>query len=354
MTNDGMLVQWLQLYEMSPDLIASIIMSVNKYFSDYKVFVNGSDLIILASNSSIKSSASDLALKTPKIASLLREISIEHEYDFQSNYIGGKKSLFYLTEMFNIPLNSDYNPILDLSAVKARFAFTEADEYSTMSNFIIPVRKIIENDTIDVVHQMFGREMHFEQPNASNVCANYDAWQTWFYITSLGTTQEAFADSVVSKRVAFKAAHIRMISHDNSEAAHQAWPKYVLELLEITMPYLPPTRMKDIWAFIDKEGVDIVLKQYRMDVLTTLRCITYGDFETAYTISLKQLTQTRIPNEEYIRIFSAAFLISSIKLNKFENIEKVWNRIGGIRMDFNLMMLYDYAYHQSSTRSEIH
>jgi spermidine synthase len=347
LSGDGMLVQWLHLYEMSPDLIASVIMSINKNFSDYKVFGSGSDLIILASNSPIRNIPGDEVLKIPKMAALLHEISIEYPYDFNCNYIGGKQSLSELANMFEIPLNSDYNPILDLKAVKARFTYSSAGQYVEMGKFVIPMRKLLENDTIDIPHITFGRKIDQKNPNAENILSDYEAWQAWLYITTRGTNKEKFADSVVSKKVVFKTTQISMIAHDRSMAAQQIWPKYVLDLLKMTMPYLPPARMKDVWNFVEGEAQNIVMRPDNKDLFTVLKCITYGDFETARNVSMNILGRNQIVNADYNKIFAAAFLLSSIKLQRYDNIQELWNGIGQLRYDFNLMMLYGYAYRQS-------
>jgi spermidine synthase len=348
LTADGMLVQWFHLYEMSPDLIASIIMSMNKNFLDFKAFISGTDIIILASQSPIPAIPNAYVLKNSGIAYLLQPFCIEHDYDFQCNYIGGKKSLYYLAEIFDVPLNSDYNPILDLRAVKARILSSDAEAYSSMRRFIIPVRKILENDTATGIHDVLGRKIPIDNPNNPNavsINADYEAWQAWYYISTMGTPREAFVDSTVSRVAAITVANLRMASRDNSASIRQLWPKYVIDLLKMTMPYLPKDKMMDIWGYIDLTGKNVVVKQKSADLLTVLKKITLGDFEAACPLSHKLLESGRYNDDEFNRMLSAAFLLSSIKLNKPEGVADLWKKIGAMKYDFNLLMLYDYAIH---------
>ncbi len=342
LNRDGMLVQWFHLYEMSPELIASIIMSIDKYFADFKAFVCGSDMIILASNSVIQNAPGDRALEMPKIAALLRSICIEHDYDFKSNYIGGKKSLAYLTAMFDIPLNSDYNPVLDLNALKARILYSNADEYSKMIRFIIPVRKIIEHDTDACLHEAFGRKIPIGNPNSIHINADYDAWQAWFCISNMGTSREIFADSSISRIIALTVSQVRMAARDKSAAARQIWPKYAIDLLKITMPYLPAAQMNDIWKFIEEEGREVKIKPKSRDMLALLKNITLEDFETVHALSISLLGKGRIKDDEYNKMCLAAYLISSFKLQKFDDLLDIWENMGAMRYDFNLMMLYNF------------
>jgi spermidine synthase len=342
LSKQGMLVQWFHLYEMSPELIASIVMSIDKCFIDFKAFVCGSDIVILASNSAIQNSPDDRALAVPAIAALLREISIEHDYDFKSNYIGGKKSLAFLTAMFDIPLNSDYNPVLDLNALKARILYSNADEYSRMNRFIIPVRKIIENDTMGSLHESIGRKIPIENPNSGHIGADYDAWQAWFCISNMGASREIYADSIISRIIALTVAQVRMTARDQSAAAKQIWPKYAVDLLKITMPYLPAAQMNDIWKYIDEEGKNLKIKQKSRDMLMVLKSITNNDFETVRALSIGLLGKGRIKDDEYNKMCVAAFIISCVKLNKFDGILDIWNNMGTMKFDFNLMMIYNY------------
>ncbi len=343
LTPEGMLVQWLHLYEMNPDLIASILMSVDKNFLDYKVFESGSDVIILASNNPISNTPGNEVFKNPRLADLLRKINFEYDYDFKSNYIGGKNTLHHLANMFDIPLNSDYNPVLDLRAVKARFTHSNAEGYGTMGRFIIPVRRILEDDTMTVPHVMYGRSVNMKGPSGVNINADYQAWQAWYYITSRGSAREAFADSVVLRQVAFAVAQVRMAARDNATAVHQIWPKNVLDLLRMTMPYLPPTQIKDVWSYIDEEGKNINVRQESKDVLKVLKCISFGEYDTAQQLSLKCMKENRTLTEEYVKILAVAHMLSSIKLNKTENVEEVWNNMGKLQYDFNIMTLFNHA-----------
>jgi hypothetical protein len=345
LTPDGIFVQWMHLYEIKPELIASILNSLGRSFAEYKVFENNSDLIILASNKQFALTSADRIFSVSKIKKILHELNIESPDDLQSKYIGSKMSLGFLAGMFDVPINSDYNPILDLRAEKARFTYSNADEFSTMSRFIIPVRKFLENDTTNFSEDMSGRKIVSNTFNTG-----HDAWQMWYYIVNSGSDNEKLADSIVSKKIAFKTAQVRMIARDRSTAAHQIWPKYVLDLLSTSMPYLSRQKMADIWNYIDEEGKEIVLREESRDLLSVLKAIGINDFETAYMLSLKYINPKLRLSNDYIRIFATAHLMSSIKLRKFGSVQDLWNSIGELKYDFNLMMLYNYAYHHSRNK----
>jgi len=342
----GMLVQWFHLYEMSPDLIASIIMTIDKKFTDYKAFVSGTDMILLASNSPIKNVPVYPSTGNPHLASYLQQIKLEHWYDFRSNYVGGREALFDIVSMIDIPVNSDYNPVLDLRAVKARITNATSREFSSMNSFIIPVRKLVEGDTLGEIHEMSGRVFDRNNTNTVLMSSDYDAWQAWWYVKSIGTAKEGMVDSAIARNVALKVGMVRMAAAPGSSiAARQMVPKYIVDLLKITMPYLPPEQMADIWNFIDATCGEHQFPQKVTDIQTVLRHASANTFTDSTRMLCRGLLgEGPIDNNEYNRMAVIAFIIASARCNTFEGVQDVWNRIGSMRFDFNCMMAYNYAY----------
>ena len=345
LSEHGLLVQWFHLYEMSPDLIASIIMTIDRKFSDYRAFVSGTDMIVLASNAPIRQNPLDPAVFHPKLASSLKQIRYERPYDFSTACIGGRRALSALAGVIDIPINSDYNPVLDLRAVKARITEAQAQEYAFMNSYIIPVRRIIEGDTLAVRHDASGRHFDSQDNNIFMLNADYQAWQAWRYVTSLGTTREADVDKSISRNVALKVAMLRMAANDSSVAAHQMLPKYIIDLLKITMPYLPSAQMRDIWAFIDTIDLRRPLPPKVRDVQTVLRNVSLGeDDSVTRDLCLQLLGKGEVHENEYNRMAAIAYLVASVRLGTFEGVQEVWNRLGGMRYNFNSMMAYNCAY----------
>jgi hypothetical protein len=134
-----------------------------------------------------------------------------------------------------------------------------------------------------------------------------------------------------------------MAARDPSIAARQLWPKYAIDLLKITMPYLPKAQMKDIWAYIDEEGGKIAIREKSRDMLAVLRGITFENWESARSLSGRMLGKGRIVDEEHNRMLAAAYLVASVNLNSLDGIPDLWNNMGSMRYDFNLMTLYNYS-----------
>ncbi|MFV2056677.1 MAG: spermidine synthase, partial [Thiohalomonadales bacterium] len=127
LNDTGVFAQWLQLYEIDMDLLASVMKGIGNQFNDYRIYAaNNNDLVIIASHSGRLSDITDYVFTRTALNQQLRRIRINQLQDLQLHYIGDKKVLAPLFADFPLAMNSDYFPVLDLNAVKARFLQRDA------------------------------------------------------------------------------------------------------------------------------------------------------------------------------------------------------------------------------------
>ncbi len=130
LNDEGVFVQWMQLYEISPPLVASVFKALSREFSDYAAYTaNNVDLIIVAKNGGALPPLSAAVFQQPRLAAELARIQIKSIADLELHRVGGKRALQPYFDSFPISANSDFFPVLDLNAAKARFmgaSMTEA------------------------------------------------------------------------------------------------------------------------------------------------------------------------------------------------------------------------------------
>ena len=128
LNENGVLVQWFQMYEIDASLIASVLRALGENFPGYAVYAStGSDLLIVAGET--RALARPLADVTamPGVARELRRVQVNSIRDIEARRIGGDRSLAPLFLSYGVPANSDYTPYLDLHAAKYRFLHQSAD-----------------------------------------------------------------------------------------------------------------------------------------------------------------------------------------------------------------------------------
>jgi spermidine synthase len=132
---NGVLVQWMQMYEMNDDLFLSVLAAIDAEFDAYRAYrVGDMDVAIIAGNSAVlpqpdwtvlnNSGVDRVMLGAPKLeAELMTALSMFDQTTFRAVLDGG------------VQPNSDYHPLLDVGAEKARLEGTHADGlYSFSSN----------------------------------------------------------------------------------------------------------------------------------------------------------------------------------------------------------------------------
>ncbi len=121
LTEDGVLVQWMQLYELDDDLFMTVLAALDTAFETYRVYLVGdSDAAIVASTTGTLPEPDWSVATSPSMRSFtmgLPEIRPEH---MESMFLFDERVLRPLLDQ-GLPVNSDFHPILDAGAERARF-----------------------------------------------------------------------------------------------------------------------------------------------------------------------------------------------------------------------------------------
>jgi predicted membrane-bound spermidine synthase len=148
LTEDGLFVQWIQLYEITPELVASVAKALLPYFSDIHLFQGDeSDLIIVASPKQMLPKVGELAFPEIWPQAFRQEMALrglQEDTDISTLYLGDKEILEAFVGMFpSVPSNSDYFPILQLEAPKARFKALGTTFFADVKNANWPLLEVL-------------------------------------------------------------------------------------------------------------------------------------------------------------------------------------------------------------------
>lgn len=141
---DGVLMQWMHLYESNLDLLFSILKAVEANFGDYALyFANNGDLLIVArNNGELGMLNADFLFAEPELKQSLAKVGVKTKADLHYRLIADKKLLSPILLESGIPVNSDYFPFLDQSAHKAFFMGNSIKEFY-MEAFSLPVVEML-------------------------------------------------------------------------------------------------------------------------------------------------------------------------------------------------------------------
>ncbi len=150
LTDDGIFVQWVQLYEIDEDLVASVLKALAPRFSDYDVYAgNYADLLIVARKTGTLGRPSFEPLRAPRLAAELARVGIRSSQELALRRLGGKQLFQPLLDRSPFPANSDYYPVLDERAAKTRFLRLDAMDLLGLTSEPLPIADLIGRSGLD-------------------------------------------------------------------------------------------------------------------------------------------------------------------------------------------------------------
>jgi spermidine synthase len=268
LTENGQFVQWFHLYEMDIKLVSSIFKAISANFEDYAVyftsvyFTMASDIVIIAKPHGKVSEPSDAIFAIPQLAADLDRLGIGNRQDLTQRYLGNKQILDPLFQSYDIPANSDYFPVLDLGAVKARFLGLSVSELHRFVTSPAPLIETLEGQPARTVPLLeVGDNLDFTIALQAR-----QAKQIYHYFQALQADKSPYSVPLDSNSLVM-VQNFRELHHSPCPVGEvevkgftgqleTAWLPYLKMLMEATLPFLSPMEMEMIWR--DLEAVPSV------------------------------------------------------------------------------------------------
>ena len=147
--DDGLLLQWVHIYEMTPPLVATIIRALDRNFEDYELWLaSHGDMIVVAVPKGRLPRLNAAAFDNPLLRAELARFNIRNLDDLLLHRVGGRAVLGPYYAAFGIAPNSDFSPILDLNAARARFLRQQVDDVPRLLEAPIPVLGLFDRPRV--------------------------------------------------------------------------------------------------------------------------------------------------------------------------------------------------------------
>ncbi len=238
---DGILVQWFHKYESDQSIMISVLKALQIHFPNYAMYAAGSDLVIIAA----VSHSTDLSLKKdvfqiPALAQNLNAMNFRSIEDFKAIQFATHKLFTPLLQCYDYPPNSDYYPFIDLNAVKYRFLKGDIGIIDTLRDYIIPFRKVLENDTGFIAYK------------------ERDSLPPLYNFEQFKNAKKLYKEFVRSESASTADRSEEFIALDYASMTHEilSFDQIFLsttKVLEKTIPYLSISEMRDIYRIIEKK-----------------------------------------------------------------------------------------------------
>jgi hypothetical protein len=315
----GLLVQWIQLYEINEELVASIVNALSESFQDYRVFLsNDSDLIIVARADGDVGELDERVFAEAGLRQSLRRIDITNLATLRQHAIGNRRTVAPLMAALSKRANSDFHPFLTLEAPKARFSGHSARAIQMLPIADLPILEGIGGlDSVGPSSQI-GWTLYYLRTQR---------------IADAAVIAAALAGRATDKPVPVDASpYIALLRAYGADCAGQDSPAAldaIHRLAARTIPFLDPDELRGAWiepawlrCRIGDAGVAAML-----DVASALsRRDGHATLEAATQLLVEAKGQLPDPVTDYL---SRAAMLGAVMSKDFGDVAKIDDRFGG-------------------------
>ncbi len=317
LADDGLFVQWLHIYSLDVELISSVMKAISENFGDYAIYaLNDSDLAIVATKADTLPPLTSEVFKMSLLKQDLSYIGIHHLDDFRHRKIGSMKSLLPYFDSFPLRANSDYYPVLDLGAVKARFLGKDALELHRMRLLDAPLLEVLEQRQPRNTPTKLSINHHlYTATSARQAIAFYQHW------SEIATTIQADSDTLHllrSIRSFSLQCDAPVINITGISTLHQ--------LSELTLPWLSAPEATAIWKSLkDIPCIELLSSEFQ-SWLSLYNSVAERDYATMLNISQKMLGNNSIEATARNNYLLTLALLAAIQQKQSQHGVNLWHR----------------------------
>jgi spermidine synthase len=320
MNEEGLFVQWVQLYEIDLDLVASILKAVSSNFSDFSAYApEDGDMIIVAKKNGLLPDLDPNVLKTPSLAAALKRIHVEGEQDIAIRKVGTKRILQKMIDAFSIRSNSDYYPVLDQNAARTRFLGSRAEKLPQFTHFPLPTLEMLSGKNCPWKDtEVNPSEYLLESRAAFTAMALRDFFRDGSFHPRYGNIPEHVKKQAIrTKELFYKCSNI------------DSQGDYVGDLFatSLTMiPYLTPYEFETIWKKLEAGPCTTSLSAPIKSLISLFKAISSRDAYKMPVTSKALLESANNMTPATIKYLVASAMLGSIIQGDFAGSSMVWDR----------------------------
>lgn len=180
LNEDGILVQWIHLYEIGTPLVASVMQALSQSFEDYTIYATDDmNIVIIAGKHVQGRQPSERLFQIPAMVSELNRINIYNLQDLKVRYLGSKSMLDPLFKSYPIIPNSDFFPVLDLNAVRDRFVGSSAMELTaSLRRSPVPLLEVLNRELPPAIDLPVSKTIYYSPSQDARRPGNL--WILWW------------------------------------------------------------------------------------------------------------------------------------------------------------------------------
>jgi|TARA_B100002003_G_scaffold251900_1_gene298710 spermidine synthase len=308
LNEDGLLVQWIQLYEINFDQVSSIIRALHNNFPHFEIYnTYRADMLIVAASNPIKPLDS-WVFDQPAIKETLATVGIYDLYDLQLRKLGNERIMGAPFTGFDGTMNSDYYPYLGLTAPRSRFLKSSAYEYNAQLRYA----------PVPILANLNGfRIRKLTDPRKFR---NLDYYRK--YNAAMGLVE--LFDETTSNRHSLEQNHlVHFLKSEIGDCIIADALSYIRTLAQLAAsinPYLPEEEAVEIWNLLDGKICRLDGASEVLDWIALHRSVASRDYDKMLELAEQLIASLEVdPEDSLLSYLWQTILLADYMIGDFEH-----------------------------------
>lgn len=242
LNENGIFIQWLQLYEIDDELVSSVLRALLPQFKDVHAYLsNSTDLIIIASNQKLSTNPNLSYITSNELGKSLSSVGITNAEHIEFRKVANKELLESVSKLYtSFPKNSDYFPVLSIHAPRTRFQKQTAHTLRSLPTFNLPFLEQLNIRNVHSSETTYPEFNHFEADRLANQARN---------IVSYLESKDVGSKIMLNKELTFWLESLKRSNENcwnNAEDYSNYLTQNIYQLSILTLPYLKPSDIQNI------------------------------------------------------------------------------------------------------------
>lgn len=321
--NDGLFVQWIQLYEFTDELSVSILKALTENFGDFVIYTpNGFDILFIAQKQGTLSKPDWKVLDNNSMRESLKWINIESIADLELRKVADRNMLLPYLTVNPSPMNSDYYPFVDLNAARAQYKKNSVELFASLATAPVPLLEMLLGEKIDFDSVTSGQDYQRGE---------YVDIAKWiFEKVSLNSIADPDgADDLGLNRTRFITDWLLMSTYScAADANPKRWHISILNIFSLTIPFLEQDRSEELINKLTANDCKIHKDENTIKWLKLYRAIANRDAEKMSLIGHDLLSEKGWHDINGRKYLLTVTILGDIVANRPLEAYKLWHEQG--------------------------
>jgi spermidine synthase len=318
----GILVQWLHTYSFSDPLLASILRAMRESFPAFAVYdANGGDLVVVASPAASLPPLSPEVFHLGRLPRYLSRIEVRRPEDLALRRVADQDSVRALFDIIDVAPNSDYFPIVDTGAAKARFMNEQALGIVQLGDAPWPIVEMIAKAPLAAYPATIAK-----WPSTSRVRGEGRAAVGRDYLLGLASDPKVVHDVLGESERPFQVFRSRFIDCRDDFPAAQWWDVAEAVARDVSV-YLPPRESSEVWDRVRSSPCFAKLQPEEREWFAVFDALGRRDAAAIVKSALAALQGA--PSEAQLAYFYGAAMTGLIASHRIDEARALYGRYHG-------------------------